>query len=327
MQLHKFTTLIDLLAYFKDEQVCRNYLEHIRWNGSLECAYPDCKHDKVFKFTNGKVYKCAKCKRQFSVRVGTIFEDSKIPLVKWYAAIYFITAHKKGISSLQLHRDIGVTQKTAWYLLHRIRHSLGWGEPTEKLTGIVEVDETFIGGNEKNKHASKQTANNQGRSLKTKSAIAGVMVKGGELRAKKVTNTSGKELRPFIASNVQFGSELHTDEWWGYVGLRAMYHHKYVRHNDRSFVVNGVHTNGMENFWSLLKRGIIGIYHSVSDKHIQRYVDEFVFRYNTRTVTSCVRFDYMLTSLSQPISYKQLTANDNRGINKQLEAKQGTFGF
>ena len=111
---------MSLLTYFKDEQICREYLETIRWNGQLKCAYSDCGHDKVFKFSNGKVYKCAKCKKQFSVRVGTIFEDSKIPLQKWYAAIYLITSHKKGISSLQLHRDLGVTQKTAWFLLHRV---------------------------------------------------------------------------------------------------------------------------------------------------------------------------------------------------------------
>lgn len=171
VQLQKFTNLMSLLTYFKDEQICREYLETIRWNGQLQCAYKDCDGSKVFKYTNGKVYKCAKCQRQYSVRVGTIFEDSKIPLQKWFAAIYLITAHKKGISSLQLHRDLGVTQKTAWFLLHRVRLSLGLNTGTEKLTGICEADETFMGGNEKNKHKSKKTEGNQGRSVKTKSAV------------------------------------------------------------------------------------------------------------------------------------------------------------
>ena len=125
IQLQKFTNLVNLLTYFKDEQICRKYLEAIRWGGNLKCAYKDCDSEKVFKFANGKVYKCAKCRRQYSVKVGTIFHDSKIPLQKWYAAIYLITAHKKGISSLQLHRDLGVTQKTAWYMLHRVRATLG----------------------------------------------------------------------------------------------------------------------------------------------------------------------------------------------------------
>lgn len=144
--LQKFTNLMQLFSYFKDEQICRDYLAQIRWNGSITCPYSDCSHDKVFKFSNGKVYKCAKCRKQFSVRVGTIFEDSKIPLQKWFAAIYLITSHKKGISSLQLHRDLGVTQKTAWFMLHRVRHTFGLQTGTDKLSGICEADETFMGG-------------------------------------------------------------------------------------------------------------------------------------------------------------------------------------
>lgn len=125
IELQKFKTLVDLLIYFSNEQTCRDYLAEIRWHGSPVCPYKGCKHTHIFKFSNGKVYKCAGCKKQFSVRVGTIFEDSKIPLQKWYACLYLILSHKKGVSSLQLHRDIGVTQKTAWYMLHRVRHSLG----------------------------------------------------------------------------------------------------------------------------------------------------------------------------------------------------------
>jgi transposase-like protein len=139
MQLQKFKTLLDLLTYFDNEQVCRDYLELLRWPDGIRCAYKECGHDKVFKFANGKTYKCAKCERQFSIKVGTIFEDSKIDLKKWYAAIYLITSHKKGISSIQLGKDIGVTQKTAWYMNHRVRHSLGW-DVEDKLSGVVETD-------------------------------------------------------------------------------------------------------------------------------------------------------------------------------------------
>lgn len=131
--LQKFSNLLELITYFKDDKTCRTYLEKIRWNDKLVCAYADCKHDHIYRYTDGKRYKCEKCQRQYSVKVGSIFEDSKIPLQKWFAAIYLITSHKKGISSLQLHRDIGVTQKTAWYMLHRVRHSLGT-HPTQKLS-------------------------------------------------------------------------------------------------------------------------------------------------------------------------------------------------
>ena len=303
--LRKFKTLVDLLTYFKDEQVCRDYLELIRWNGKIVCPYKECKHDHVFKYTDGKRYKCAKCQRQFSVKVGTIFEDSKISLQKWFAAIYLITSHKKGISSLQLHRDIGVTQKTAWFMLHRVRHTL-LISPTEKLTGIIEADETFIGGKESNKHKSKQTTGTQGRSSLTKTPVLGIIERGGQLRAIKVLNTRGYSLRPFIVNNVEFGSTVHTDEWWGYRGLSRIFKHQYINHGAGEYSKDGVHTNSIEGFWSLLKRGVIGIYHSMSDKHLQKYLDEFVFRYNTRGYSENFRFDAMLNNINSHLTYKQL---------------------
>lgn len=322
--LQKFTNLIQLFAYFKDEQVCREYLAQIRWNGTPTCPYKDCGHDKVFTYANGKVYKCAKCKKQFSVRVGTIFEDSKIPLQKWFAAIYLITSHKKGISSLQLHRDLGVTQKTAWFLLHRVRHTFGLSTGTEKLTGVCEADETFIGGQEKNKHKSKRTEGTQGRSVKTKSAVAGIVERGGELRAKKVPDTTGYQLRQFVYKNLEFGSKLHTDEWWGYKGLAQAFKHKFIKHNEGEYVKDDIHTNTMEGFWSLLKRGVVGIYHSMSDKHLQNYIDEFVFRYNSRMFSESYRFDTMLNNINTHLTYKQLiNARDNR----KMENKQGTISF
>lgn len=322
--LQKFSNLMQLFSYFKDEQTCREYLATIRWNGQPVCPYKECGHDKVFKFSNGKVYKCAKCRKQFSVRVGTIFEDSKIPLQKWFASIYLITSHKKGISSLQLHRDIGVTQKTAWYMLHRVRHTFGFNVGSEKLGGVCEADETFIGGKESNKHKSKQTEGTQGRSVKTKSAVAGIVERGGELRATKVPDTTGYNLRQFVYKNLEFGSKLHTDEWWGYKGLAQAFKHKFVKHNEGEYVSGDTHTNTLEGFWSLLKRGTIGIYHSMSDKHLQQYIDEFVFRYNTRQCTESYRFDTMLNNINSTLSYKQLIDGRN---NKQMEAKQGIIGF
>lgn len=324
--LQKFTNLMQLFSYFKDEQICRDYLAQIRWNGSITCPYSNCSHDKVFKFSNGKVYKCAKCRKQFSVRVGTIFEDSKIPLQKWFAAIYLITSHKKGISSLQLHRDLGVTQKTAWFMLHRVRHTFGLQTGTEKLTGTCEADETFIGGKEANKHKHKRTEGTQGRSVATKSAVVGIIERGGELRAKKIVDTSGEHLRRFVLDNLKFGSELNTDEWLGYKGLAHHFKHKFVKHNEGEYVQGNIHTNSLEGFWSLLKRGTIGIYHSMSAKHLQQYVDEFVFRYNTRSHSENCRFDTMLNNINSHLTYKQLTDGTTPN-NRKMEAEQGSFGF
>ena len=335
IQLQKFRTLVDLLTYFSDEQVCRDYLETIRWEGNLECPYKDCAGGKIAKFKDGKRYKCSECERTYSVKVGSIFEDSKIPLRKWYAGIYLITSHKKGISSCQLSRDLGVTQKTAWYMNHRVRHSLGM-EPENKLSGIIEADETFVGGLEANKHKSKRTEGTQGRSVATKTAVAGVVERGGEIRAKIVPDTSGSNLRKFVYENVAKGSTLNTDEWYGYKGLEKLFTHSIVKHNEKQYVQGDCHTNTMEGFWSLLKRGVVGIYHSVSAKHLQKYLDEFSFRYNTRTITESDRFNFMLSNMASHLPYKQLIQNGKKEIswftdtmqrNNFVEAKQGSLGF
>lgn len=336
VQLQSFKTLVDLLKYFSDEQVCRNYLEAIRWGGNIECPYEDCKGGKVCKYSDGKRYKCSECNRQFSVRVGTIFEDSKISLSKWYAAIYLITSHKKGISSLQLHRDLGVTQKTAWYMLHRVRFSLGLETKPEKLSGVVEADETFIGGQEKNKHASKRTEGTQGRSHKTKVPVAGVVERGGNVRAKIVTNTGATNLHRFVYENVATKSVLNTDEWYGYQGLHKLYEHQIVKHNDKQYVSGTCHTNTLEGYWSLVKRGCVGIYHSWSAKHLQKYLDEFTFRYNTRKFSENERFNAMLGNIASTLPYKQLISNGKTENNivldgftgdRQMEVKQGSLGF
>lgn len=336
MQLQKFNSLHALYGYFKNEFICREYLELFRWPEKVTCPYKGCGHDKVCKYKNRSVYKCYKCQKQFSVKIGTIFEDSKVPLKKWFAAIYIITSHKKGISSIQLAKDIEVTQKTAWYMNHRIRHSFGWDMPDEKLSGVVEADETFIGGKEANKHKSKKTAGTQGRSTETKTPVAGLVQRGGDVRAKKVKDTTGNSLQRFVYENVQRGSKLHTDEWWGYKGLERVFGHTFIKHNEKEYVNGDCHTNTMEGFWSLLKRGIIGIYHSMSDKHLQKYLDEFVFRYNTRSLTEGERFNLMLSSLATHLPYSKLTTNEKEPINwlfgnlqfdPKAQYKQGSFGF
>lgn len=322
MKLTGFHNLIDLLTYFTSEKVCSEYLAAIRWADGMTCPYEDCKGEHIHTCADNK-YKCAKCKRIYSVRVGTMFEDSRLPLQKWFAAIYLVTAHKKGISSLQLHRDLGVTQKTAWFLLHRIRHTLGLPQ-TEQLEGIIEADETFIGGAEKNKHKHKKIDNAQGRSVKGKSAVAGLLERDGEVRAQKVPNTSGYNLRTFVVNNVAFGSTVNTDEWGGYNGLAQRFQHKRINHLIGEYVNGETHTNGMEGFWSQLKRSIYGCYHSVSDKHLQNYLDESTFRYNTREISEEQRFFVMLSHITKHTTYKQLT-NDTTRDNQKAPPQQDLF--
>jgi len=304
IQLQKFNNLIELLTYFKKEDTCKKYLEKVRWNGKLTCPYLECQHDKIYKC---KVrYKCVNCERIYSVKVGTIFEDSKISLQKWFAAIYLFTSHKKGISSTQLSKDIGVTQKSAWFMLHRIRTAFGLNQGKDKLTGICEADETYIGGKEKNKHMNKRTFGTQGRSAKTKTPVVGIIERGGELRAEVVLNTSRKHLQAFIDKHLETGAKINTDEWKGYNGLSKNFDHSFVKHNTGEYVQGSVHTNTLEGFWSLLKRGLSGIYHKVNPKHLQRYVDEFVFRYNTREMMMAERFNLLLKNISTNLTYKEL---------------------
>ena len=280
----EFKTIFDLQKAFPTEQDCINHLESILWpNGAVS---PFDANSKVYKCAGGK-YKCKNTGKYFNVKVGSIFEDTKIPLIKWFMTLFIFSSHKKGISSHQLAKDIGVTQKSAWFMLHRLRYA--FDHPAFKeLTGsnIVEIDETYMGGYESNKHAHKKSENTYGKRIRTKTPVVGIKERNGNVIAKVVRNTQELSLTLFITTFVPEGSTISTDEYGSYNWLSEDYKHIRVNHSAKQYVNMMASTNGIENFWSHLKRGVEGIYHWVSKAHLQKYVNEYALRYNTRKSTT-----------------------------------------
>ena len=287
-----FDNLVSLLSYFSSEKKCKQALAEQRWaDGVVVCPICGCMH--CVKRKDGR-YRCTDCGRNFSVLVGTIFENTKISLTKWFAAMYLISSHRKGISSAQLARDIHVTQKTAWLILQKVRTL--YAQDTEMIEGDVEMDEAYIGGCDKWKHDSKKVEGNQGRSTKTKTPVFGMIQRDGKVIAGAVKDTKANTLSGIIRQFVKPGSRIFTDEYIGYKSLTASeYVHGVVFHSEKKFVDGEAHTNSIEGFWSQLKRSIFGIYHFVSAKYLQSYVNESVFRYNTRKWSESMRFADMFS--------------------------------
>ena len=290
----QFKNLQQLLDFFKDEEVCKSYYEQKRWGGTPAC--PHCGNaGKIYRTNRG--FKCGEklCAKKFSVISGTIFENTKIGLRVWFAAMYLISTSKKGVSSLQLAEQLGITQKTAWFVNHRIREMLK-DDSKEPLDGEFEIDETYVGGKNKNRHKNKKVENSQGRSHKDKTPVVGVLQRNGKLRLFVVENTSTQTLHTIMGNNVIEKSTVITDAYLSYKGLEARYTHVTVKHDDGGgYVVtigdNKFHTNNIENFWSTFKRGIIGIYHFVSAKHLERYCTEFGYRFNNRQESGVTKFE------------------------------------
>ena len=297
-----FNSILELIQAFPTEQSCIDHLEELRWNGNVVSPFDT--ESKVYN-CKGNKYKCKISGKYFNVKTNTIFDNTKLPLQKWFLAIWLVTSHKKGISSLQLHRDLDITQKSAWFMLQRIRECFGNDEETQ-LDNEVEVDETYVGGKNKNRHANKKVPKSQGRSAKDKTPVVGIIERGGKLTAKTVDNVKAETLTREVIRNVKESATIYSDEWLGYNSLKRIYDHSVVKHNQGQYVDGRIHTNTIEGFWSLLKRGIFGIYHFTSKKHLQRYVDEFVFRYNTRKETEGSRFNMFLRNIENRLTYNEL---------------------
>lgn len=299
----KFNSIISLTSYFTTENKCKQAIIESRWsNGDVVCPYCGGHHCVVRK--DGK-FRCKHCRKNFSCLVGTIFENTKLPLIKWFVAMYLISSHKKGVSSHQLARDIEVTQATAWYMLQKIRLLYPQSD-ADSFEGTVECDEVYIGGKEKWKHKSMRTPHTQGRSTVTKTPVFGMMErstivneKGVEedmsyVHAIVVENTNMATLQPLIQQFVEEGSTVITDELGAYNGLEELgYTHEVVHHGEEEYVDGDVFTNSIEGFWSHFRRMIVGCYHDVSDEHLQQYIDEAVFRWNTRKASQSERFTDM----------------------------------
>lgn len=276
--LLEFKTLTDFTDYFKDEKTCLAHFTASRFQNGEVC--PHCQHDKIYLCANGKRYHCSKCKQDFTIRTNTVFGESKLPLRKWYMAVYLLATTSKGISSVQLAKHLGVTQKTAWFMAHRIRAAKT--QSTTPLSGEIEVDETYVGGRETNKHAHKRVKNACGRSVKSKTPIIGMVQRGGEIRACVAERVNAPTVESKILNQVVEGSRVITDDFWGYSRVSKKFIHNVINHGRREYARGDIHTNTIESFWALFKRGYHGVYHQMSKKHMQRYIDEFTFRFNRR---------------------------------------------
>ncbi len=297
-----------LFSMFPDAETARVYIEGRLWPEGPRC--PVCGLGERITLRKGGFYRCNQCKEDFTVRTGTIFERSHVPLHKWVYAMYLLVTARKGISSMQLAKEIGVTQKSAWFILQRLREACG-GD-LEKLQGTVEIDETYVGGIEANKHEHKKLK--AGRGTVGKTAVLGLRErgKGGRTKAVKIGSTDAQTIQDVIVQAVDVGSTLHTDEHQSYADIGGLFFdHAAINHSRGEYVRDGVTTNSIESVFAVMKRGLIGVYHHASQKHIGRYVDEFAFRLNDGNVArhTLDRLDsFVSRAAGKRLTYEALTA-------------------
>jgi transposase-like protein len=300
-------TLLEAVKFYADFEHCKAVMIEARWpDGIVRC--PACGSDHVTYLANARVWKCyAKHPRpKFSMKVGTIFEDSPLGLDKWLPTVWLLMNSKNGVSSYELSRTLGVTQKSAWFMFHRVRKAMQTSTMFMKLDGEVEVDETFIGGKARNMHVAQRERRITGTGGKDKAPVMGIVKRGGEVRAMVIPDRKKQTLHACLEDNVQAGAALYSDDLRSYDGLAGRYAHQVVDHAVE-YVKGNVHTNALENFWSLLKRGIHGTYVSVEPYHLHRYLDEQTLRYNLRKLDDAGRFRAVLSQIvDKRLTYDEL---------------------
>jgi transposase-like protein len=287
--------LVELVQKFADEKKCRAYLEALRWPDGPIC--PRCKAVKIYRIVEREQFVCDSCDYQFSVTAGTIFHDSHLPLWKWFLAAYLMMESKKAMSANQMKRTLAISYKTAWYLCHRIRKAIEEAKIKPKLSGTVEVDETFVGG--------KYDRRRKRRRWK-KQAVIGLLQRGGQLKSRTIPSRTNKVLVGIVKNRTSKDASVFTDEFDSYCSLGEFRKHKSVNHSENEWVRGRIHTNSIENAWSLFKRSIVGSYHQISRKHMDAYLDEFEWRFNNRRNPFLFRDTVLKLIIASTFEYKKL---------------------
>ncbi len=312
----QFKSILDIVKVFPTEKSCHQYLATRRWDsGVIVC--PHCEHEEAYVFSDGIRYKCKKCNLKYMAKTNTFMDSSKLPTIKWIFAMYLVL-HKKGISSIQLGKDLQVTQKTAWFMLQRIRLALGNENHDEQLEGTVEIDESFVGGKARFKHRNKRPKYNPGREFPDKVPVLGILRRKsvnefGEtipsyVRAMAVENVRSLTITKTVIKNIKEGANIMGDGFNGYRFLQKKYNFQSIDHGRGWYVDGDVHTNTIEGFWSQFKKGITSTYHKMTRKHLNKYVQEFAFKYNYRHLSLQGQIDTIINNMEVRVKYKELTA-------------------